>query len=66
MSFALRIYFDGHCSLCAREMNQLRQLDLAKKLDLQDILAGDFSQRISRWFGRDDTAVCDERCRPRS
>ena len=133
MSFALRIYFDGHCPLCAREMNQLRQLDSAKKLDLQDIHAGDFSQRfphinpleadrilhgetadgrlllgldvtcmawqlvgrghwfmwmrwplikpvadrayllfarhrhrISRWFGRDDTAACDERCRPRS
>lgn len=133
MSYALRIFFDGRCPLCAREMNQLKRLDTAGKLDLQDIHAYDFAQRfphinpvaadkilhgetadgqlllgldvtcrgwqlvgrghwfmwmrwplirpvadqvyllfarhrhrISRWFGRRDRVVCDERCRPQS
>lgn len=131
MSYALRIFFDGRCPLCAREMNQLKRLDSGNRLDLQDIHATDFRQRfphidplaadrilhgetsegqlllgldvtcrawqlvgrgrwfmwmrwplikpvadqsyllfarhrhrISRWFGRDDTLTCDDRCRP--
>lgn len=42
----LRVYFDGLCPLCVREMNKIRQLDTQGKIDLQDINASDFSERF--------------------
>lgn len=42
----LRIYFDGLCPLCVREMHKLRQLDTQQRIDLQDINASDFSIRF--------------------
>lgn len=43
---ALRIYFDGLCPLCVREMNKIKQLDTQQQLDLQDINQPDFSARF--------------------
>lgn len=43
---ALRIYYDGLCPLCVREMHKIRQLDTQDQIDLQDINASDFSERF--------------------
>ena len=43
---ALTIFYDGRCPLCAAEMKQLRQLDHAGKLRLEDINRPDFKQRF--------------------
>ena len=43
---ALTIFYDGRCPLCAAEMKQLRQLDDAGKLRLEDINRPDFKQRF--------------------
>ena len=43
---ALTIFYDGRCPLCAAEMKQLRQLDAAGKLRLEDINRSDFKQRF--------------------
>ncbi|MCB5162714.1 thiol-disulfide oxidoreductase DCC family protein [Marinomonas algarum] len=40
----LTIFYDGHCPLCAAEMNTLRSLDTQKKLHLEDIHAENFSE----------------------
>ncbi len=42
----LTIFYDGRCPLCASEMKQLRQLDDAGKLYLEDINQPDFKQRF--------------------
>ena len=42
----LTIFYDGRCPLCAAEMKQLRQLDDAGKLYLEDINRPDFKQRF--------------------
>ena len=42
----LTIFYDGRCPLCATEMKQLRQLDDAAKLRLEDINRPDFKQRF--------------------
>lgn len=42
----LRVYYDGLCPLCVREMHKIRQLDTQDKIDLQDINAIDFSDRF--------------------
>jgi predicted DCC family thiol-disulfide oxidoreductase YuxK len=43
---ALRVYYDGLCPLCVREMNKIKELDSNNQLDLQDINATDFSERF--------------------
>ncbi len=45
-SATLRIYYDGLCPLCLREMQHLQRLDRAQRLDLQDINAADFVDRF--------------------
>jgi predicted DCC family thiol-disulfide oxidoreductase YuxK len=45
-SVTLRIYYDGLCPLCLREMQHLKRLDQAQRLDLQDINATDFVERF--------------------
>ncbi|MBR7889060.1 DUF393 domain-containing protein [Marinomonas sp. A79] len=42
----LTIFYDGHCPLCAAEMNTLRSLDANKKLQLEDIHAENFSKKF--------------------
>lgn len=44
--FKLRVYFDGQCPLCRREIDHLRRLDQHGALDLQDINTTDFAQRF--------------------
>ena len=43
---ALTIFYDGRCPLCSAEMKQLRQLDDAGRLYLEDINRPDFRQRF--------------------
>ncbi len=45
-SLTLRIYYDGLCPLCLREMQHLQRLDREQRLDLQDINAADFVERF--------------------
>ncbi len=45
-SATLRIYYDGLCPLCLREMQHLQRLDRTQQLDLQDINAADFAERF--------------------
>jgi predicted DCC family thiol-disulfide oxidoreductase YuxK len=45
-SVTLRIYYDGLCPLCLREMQHLQRLDREQRLDLQDINAADFVERF--------------------
>ena len=45
-SVTLRIYYDGLCPLCLREMQHLQRIDHAQRLDLQDINAADFTERF--------------------
>lgn len=42
----LTIFYDGHCPLCAAEMQTLQSLDTQKKLQLEDIHAENFSERF--------------------
>ncbi|MBU1296103.1 DUF393 domain-containing protein [Marinomonas sp. UCMA 3892] len=42
----LTIFYDGHCPLCAAEMQTLQSLDTQKKLQLEDIHADSFSERF--------------------
>lgn len=41
----LTIFYDSTCPLCMAEMRELRRLDVAKRLCLEDLFAGDFSDR---------------------
>lgn len=43
---ALRVYYDGLCPLCTREINHIKRLDKQGQLDMQDINAADFEQRF--------------------
>jgi len=52
----LRIFYDGLCPLCTLEINHLRRLDQAGRLDLQDIHQPDFEQR----FPHIDKAAADQ------
>jgi len=45
-SGTLRVYYDGQCPLCLKEMRHLERLDQSRRLDLQDINAADFSERF--------------------
>lgn len=45
-SATLRIFYDGLCPLCLREMQHLQRLDRTQRLDLQDINAADFAERF--------------------
>jgi len=42
----LTIFYDGHCPLCTKEMAVLQQLNVDKKLILEDIHAKDFNLRF--------------------
>lgn len=42
----LTIFYDGHCPLCAAEMNQLRRFDNQNQLMLEDIHEADFNERF--------------------
>ena len=42
----LTIFYDGHCPLCAAEMQTLLSLDTQKKLQLEDIHADNFGERF--------------------
>jgi len=41
----ITVFYDGHCPLCATEMDMLREADSQGKLALEDIHASDFAQR---------------------
>lgn len=41
----LTIFFDGHCPLCAKEINALRARDNKQRLKFENIHAADFSYR---------------------
>ena len=43
---ALRVYYDGLCPLCTREINHIKRLDKQGSLEMQDINASDFEQRF--------------------
>lgn len=43
---ALTIFFDGHCPLCAREIQALRKLDQQQALQFENIHAADFQARF--------------------
>ncbi|MDP2283741.1 MAG: DUF393 domain-containing protein [Pseudohongiella sp.] len=43
---ALRVYYDGLCPLCTKEINHIKRLDKQGLLDMQDINAADFAQRF--------------------
>lgn len=42
-SFALRVYFDGDCPLCSKEIALLRKLDRQSRISFVDIAAPEFS-----------------------
>jgi predicted DCC family thiol-disulfide oxidoreductase YuxK len=42
---ALRVYYDGLCPLCTKEINHIKRLDKQGLVDMQDINAADFEQR---------------------
>ncbi|RTE86928.1 thiol-disulfide oxidoreductase DCC family protein [Aliidiomarina sp. B3213] len=44
----LIIFYDGQCPLCVREMTQLKLKDEAQRIQFEDILATDFSERFPR------------------
>ena len=54
MTFTIRLFFDGACPVCQREMGLLRKLDRRKRLRFVDISAPDF--REDAW-GRDWNAL---------
>ncbi|MDO9319234.1 MAG: DCC1-like thiol-disulfide oxidoreductase family protein [Gammaproteobacteria bacterium] len=37
---ALRVYYDGLCPLCTKEINHIKRLDTRGLMDMQDINAG--------------------------
>lgn len=41
----LTIFYDGHCTLCSKEINQLKAYDSNQLLSFEDIKAFDFIQR---------------------
>ncbi len=41
----LTIFYDSTCPLCMAEMRELKRLDVAKRLRLEDLFASDFSDR---------------------
>lgn len=43
---ALRVYCDGLCPLCTKEINHIKRLDTWGLLDMQDINADGFEQRF--------------------
>lgn len=47
MDFDVRVYFDGACSLCSREISMLRRLDKQERISFVDIAAPDFDPRTT-------------------
>ncbi|MCG9731445.1 DUF393 domain-containing protein [Shewanella sp. Isolate13] len=42
----LRIFYDSHCPLCDAEMQQIKQLDSANHVELQDLNQAEFETRF--------------------
>lgn len=42
----LRLYYDGNCPLCMKEIRQMQRCNTAGKLELQDINDNDFAERF--------------------
>lgn len=50
---ALKVFYDGGCRVCSREMDQYRRHDRRKQLQMIDIDAPDFDPAV---YGRDREA----------